>query len=121
MTALDHLSAIPPQRIWDGVVARSVQLDRLTLAVVELDPGAIVPEHRHDNEQAGLVIAGSVAFTIAGESRDLGPGGTWRLPGGTPHSVQAGEEGATVIDVFSPPRSDWADLQREPPRAPRWP
>lgn len=121
MNALDNLSAIRPQRIWDGVVARSVQLDRLTLAVVELDPGAIVPEHRHENEQAGLVIAGSVVFTVEGETRDLGPGGTWRIPGGTPHSVEAGAEGATVIDVFSPPRSDWDGLEHESPRAPRWP
>lgn len=121
MNALDNVADIPPLRIWDGVVARSVQLDRLTMAVVELDPGAIVPEHRHDNEQAGLVVAGTVVFTVAGETRELGPGGTWRIPGGVPHSVEAGSDGATVIDVFSPPRADWDELDRETPRSPAWP
>lgn len=121
MSALDHIADIPPQHIWDGVVARSVQLDRLTLAVVELDAGAIVPEHRHDNDQAGLVVAGSVVFTVDGETRDLGPGGTWRIPGGAPHSVQAGPNGATVIDVFSPARADWETLDHEAPRPPAWP
>ena len=121
MNALDNVADIPPQRIWDGVVARSVQLDRLTMAVVELDPGAVVPEHRHDNEQAGLVVAGTVVFTVAGETKDLGPGGTWRIAGGVPHSVEAGPEGATVIDVFSPARADWDELEREAPRSPAWP
>ncbi len=121
MSALDHVADIPPQRIWDGVVARSVQLGNLTMAVVELDPGAIVPEHQHDNEQAGLVLTGRVVFTVGEETRELGVGGTWRIPGGTPHSVEAGPDGATVIDVFSPARADWAELEREEPSAPRWP
>ena len=121
MSALEHVADIPPQRIWDGVVARSVQLGNLTMAVVELDPNAIVPEHRHDNEQAGIVLAGSVAFTVADETRELSVGGTWRIPGNTPHSVVAGPEGATVIDVFAPARADWQELGYEPPRPPRWP
>ena len=45
---LDHL------RIWDGVTAQAVEGDRVTLAVVDLEPGASVLEHRHDNEQLGF-------------------------------------------------------------------
>jgi quercetin dioxygenase-like cupin family protein len=118
---LDQIAAIGPQRIWEGVVARVVGGDRLTLAVVELEPDAVVPEHRHPNEQAGLVIAGAVTFTVGDETRDLGPGGTWLIPGDTPHSVVAGPEGAVVIDVFAPPRDDWAAIAPEEPDAPRWP
>jgi quercetin dioxygenase-like cupin family protein len=121
MSALDHIADIPPQRIWEGVTARSVQLGNLTLAVVELEPNAIVPEHRHENEQAGLVLAGDVVFTVGDETRELGPGGTWRIPGNTPHSVQVGPNGATVIDVFAPARADWEELERDEPRPPRWP
>jgi quercetin dioxygenase-like cupin family protein len=121
LSALDHIADIPPQRIWEGVTARSVQLGNLTLAVVELEPNAIVPEHRHENEQAGLVLAGDVVFTVGDETRELGPGGTWRIPGNTPHSVQVGPNGATVIDVFAPARADWEELERDEPRPPRWP
>jgi quercetin dioxygenase-like cupin family protein len=121
MSALDHIADIPPQRIWEGVTARSVQLGNLTLAVVELEPNAIVPEHRHENEQLGLVITGSLTFRIAHETKELGPGETWTIPSNVPHEVTAGREGAVVIDVFAPVRADWGELEKAEPREPRWP
>jgi quercetin dioxygenase-like cupin family protein len=109
MTNLADLAALTPIQVWDGVVARRVQGEQLTIAVVELAPDAIVPSHRHANEQCGLVIEGEVTFRIAGEERVLGPGGTWRIIGDTPHSVVTGPEGAVVVDVFAPARHDWDD------------
>ena len=125
MTNLANLADLPALQIWDDVVARRVQGERLTLAIVELAPNAIVPEHRHPNEQCGLVIEGEVRFRIADEERVLGPGGTWRIVGDTPHEVVAGPEGAVVIDVFAPARQDWADRRvlgtPEEPAIPLWP
>ena len=109
MANLVDIAAMLPIQVWDGVVARRVQGERLTLAVVELAPGAVVPEHRHANEQCGLVIEGEVTFRIGEEERVLGPGGTWRIVGDTPHSVVTGPAGAVVIDVFAPARDDWDD------------
>ena len=86
MTNLADLADLTPIQVWDGVVARRVQGERLTLAVVELAPDAVVPEHRHANEQCGLVIEGEVTFRIGDEERVLGPGGTWRIVSDTPHS-----------------------------------
>ena len=109
MSNLVDLADVLPIQVWDGVVARRVQGDRLTLAVVELSADAVVPEHRHANEQCGLVIEGEVTFRIGDEERVLGPGGTWRIVGDTPHSVVTGPGGAVVIDVFAPARDDWND------------
>ncbi len=109
MSNLLELPEITPIQVWEGVVARRVQGDRLTLAVVELAPNAVVPEHRHPHEQCGLVIEGEIRFRIADEERELGPGGTWRIIGDTPHEVVAGPQGAVVIDAFAPPRDDWSD------------
>lgn len=121
MTAFDDVAGIGPQRIWEGIVSRSVGGERITLAVVELDPGTVVGEHSHANEQLGIVLRGLMRFRIGDEERNLGPGGTWNIPANTPHSATAGPDGATVIDVFSPPRDDWDALEREPPRPGRWP
>jgi quercetin dioxygenase-like cupin family protein len=125
MTNLADLADLPALQIWDAVVARRVQGERLTLAIVELAPNAVVPEHRHPNEQCGLVIEGEVRFRIADEERLLGPGGTWRIVGDTPHEVAAGPEGAVVIDVFAPAREDWGDRRvlgtPEEPAIPVWP
>ena len=110
MTDLADLSAITPIQIFEGIRARRVQGDRLTLAIVELDPGAIAPEHRHPHEQHGIVITGEMTFRVGSEERVLGPGGTWRILGDTPHWAQAGPQGAVLIDVFSPIRADWDAL-----------
>lgn len=121
MSAFDDVAAIAPQRIWDGVIGRAVHGERITLGVIELEPDSVVPEHHHPNEQLGMVLRGSVTFRAGDESRELGPGGTWAIPGDVPHDVRTGPEGAVVLDVFSPPRADWAGLEREEPQAPRWP
>jgi unsaturated pyranuronate lyase len=119
----ENLADLPLLEIWGDVVrARRVEGERITLAIVELAPNAVVPEHRHAAEQLGMVIRGRMHFTVDGETRDLGPGGTWRILGDRPHDVVAGPEGAVVIDVFTPIRSDWADRTIvDPSPKPRWP
>ena len=112
MSHYTELRDIEPQRIWEGVVARSVSGAEATLAAIELDPGAVVPEHSHVNEQTGILIRGSLTFTIGGETKELRPGAAWVIPAHTPHSVEVGPEGASLVELFSPPRSDWADLER---------
>jgi quercetin dioxygenase-like cupin family protein len=122
MTNLQDLADIPLLEIWgEAVRARRVQGERITLAIVELAPNAVVPEHRHAAEQLGIVIRGQMHFTVDGETRDLGPGGTWRILGDRPHDVVAGPDGAVVIDVFSPVRSDWDEKTVVGTPAPRWP
>ena len=57
-----------------------------------------------------MCIEGSITFTIDGERRDLGPGGTWRITSNLPHDAVAGPDGAVVVDIFSPVRADWDAL-----------
>ena len=116
----NDIAGMSPQQIWEGVIGRSVHGERITLGVIELDPDSLVPEHSHENEQLGLVLSGSLSFRVGEETRELGPGGTWRITANTPHEVRAGPEGAVVIDVFSPIREDWKPLERRE-RPPRWP
>jgi quercetin dioxygenase-like cupin family protein len=118
---LRDLASLSPLKIWDGVHARTVDGDGVSFAVVELDPGANVPEHKHVHEQLGMVLRGSVRFRIGDEVEELGPGGTWRIGSSIEHEVTAGPHGAEVLDVFAPVREDWATLERQEPRAPRWP
>ena len=122
MSNLVDLDTFPLLEVWgDTVRARRIQGETITLAVVELAPNAIVPEHQHVAEQLGLIISGEMHFTVDGETRTLGPGGTWRILSNRPHNVQAGPDGAVVIDVFSPVRSDWDALKVAPTTRPRWP
>jgi quercetin dioxygenase-like cupin family protein len=121
VSAFDDLAAIPPLELAVGYHARAVHGERLTLAVVEVEPGAELPEHHHANEQFGLVLRGALILRIAGEERTVAPGGLWRIPSGTPHSATGGPEGAVVVDVFSPAREDWSSILTGTPRRPGWP
>jgi quercetin dioxygenase-like cupin family protein len=115
---LDDLSAL---RIWDGLVGRVVEGERMALVVIELDPDCVVPEHSHENEQLGVLVAGSLEFRVGDETRLLRPGATWRIPANVPHGVQTGPDGAVAVEVFAPVRSDWAALERLEDRPPHWP
>ena len=121
MGYLRDLSELEPIVVWDGIRARRVEGDQVTLAIVELDPHAVVPEHTHPSEQNGIVIRGEMRFRVGEEERVLGPGGTWRILGGVPHHATAGPDGAEVIDVFSPIRADWDAFEVLPRSRPRWP
>jgi quercetin dioxygenase-like cupin family protein len=111
MSVFHHIASNPRLPIWEGVRAQAVEGQRITLALVELDPNILLPEHVHENEQVGTIVRGTMAFTIGGETRELGPGAAWTILSGVPHSVQVGPEGCTVIESFSPIRSDWHSVQ----------
>jgi quercetin dioxygenase-like cupin family protein len=120
ISAFANLSSLDLQKIWDGVNARVIHGERITLGVVELDAGSHVPEHRHEHEQLGICLRGSLEFRVADETLQLGPGDTWTIPSNVPHEVRVGPDGAVVIDVFNPPRNDWRGPSADE-RALRWP
>jgi len=117
MSAFGGIDRLEHIRIWGGVTVQAVEGDRTTLAVVDLEPGANVPEHHHDNEQLGVLIRGAMHFRVGDETRDLAPGDTWRILSNVPHEVTAGPEGALAIECFTPVRGDWATLERDEDRA----
>jgi quercetin dioxygenase-like cupin family protein len=121
VSAFDAVADMRPYRIWKGAIARALHGERLTMAIVDLEPNLEVPEHHHDNEQLGFVLRGKVTMTVAGESRELGAGGTYRISSEVPHSAATGPEGATVVDVFAPVRADWEKAERMQPQPGMWP
>jgi len=121
MSVFADIGDVGPQQIWSGVVARALHSDRMTMGLIELDPGAVVPEHKHENEQVGILLAGEMTFTIGGETKTVGPGGTWTIRANVPHSVEAGGDGAVAFEIFAPLRDDWSRIETESARPPRWP
>lgn len=121
MKIYDAVAELPPAQIWDGAVARIVNGERLTIGFVDLDPNVAVPEHRHENEQVGFVLRGSITMVIGGESKTLPVGNAYRIASQVPHSATAGASGATVVDVFAPVRADWDKAPRLKPFPGGWP
>jgi quercetin dioxygenase-like cupin family protein len=119
VSAFDDLREIVPLQIWNGVVGRAVSGEEATLVAIDLEAGTEVPEHRHVNEQIGILLRGSLTFRIGDERKELRPGSTWVIPADVPHSVDAGPEGAFLVELFAPPRADWAALERLEPSTPQ--
>ena len=80
------------------------------LNLVELDPGAVVPEHSHPHEQLGIGLRGLITMVIDGTERPMGPMDAMHIPSGVVHAGVAGPEGALVLDVFTPIREDFRAL-----------
>lgn len=72
----------------------------------ELTPGSRLPEHAHPQEQIAHVIRGRMRLIVAGVPHELAAGDAFYLGSNVPHGVETIED-TTVIDTFSPPRTDY--------------
>src|SRR5258708_30604451 len=89
----ESLRHISPHGLTDGIMARAVEGERVTMAVVQLAPNAVSPAHHHENEQLGFVIAGSIVMRIGTQERDLNAGDTYNIPSDVSHDAVAGPDG----------------------------
>lgn len=121
MNVFRAVAKLKPTRIWDGVLARTLNGDRVTIGFVDIEPNVLVPEHQHENEQVGFVLRGSVTMTVEGQSRELRVGETYTIASQLPHSAKAGADGVSVVDVFAPVRQDWKTKPQVDPFPGRWP
>lgn len=90
-----------------GINTRIFPGEQAMLSVVRLEPGAEGTLHSHPQEQWGVMLEGSAVRTQDGEDFSVKAGDFWRTPGGVPHTVKAGSEGAVILDVFAPPRDEY--------------
>jgi quercetin dioxygenase-like cupin family protein len=92
-----------------GIEAATVHGARLSAARYVLEPDAVVPEHAHENEEFGQVLAGSLELRVSGAAERLGPGDAFLIPGDVPHAASAGPDGCELLECYAPPR-----LPKEP-------
>jgi quercetin dioxygenase-like cupin family protein len=77
------------------------------LSIVTIAPNAAGTLHAHPEEQWGVLLE-ETAIRVQGEEEiPVRKGDFWRTPGGVPHTMRAGPEGARVLDIFSPPRPEY--------------
>ena len=90
-----------------GVTAKIASGERMMLSLVTLAPDAVVPTHSHPHEQMGLMVSGTMVFTIEGETRVLSGNEMYFVPGGVSHAAKGGPGGAVALGAFSPPREEY--------------
>jgi quercetin dioxygenase-like cupin family protein len=102
---------IPPEALNPLLSRRIITGERMMLAQIYLEAGAIVPTHSHENEQLAYVLEGSLRFWLGEEESqvvDVGAGEVLVIPSGLPHRAEALEK-TLDVDIFCPPRADWLD------------
>jgi quercetin dioxygenase-like cupin family protein len=102
------LDACPSIMPVPGCRMRTPFGQNLMLSYLEMDEGAEVPLHQHPHEQGGILISGRMQLTIGDETRVVQPGALYLIPANVPHRAVAVGGPATVLDVFSPIREDYA-------------
>ena len=76
-------------------------------SVVEVDPNSEGKVHSHPEEQWGFLLKGEGTRIQDGREIKVGVGDFWQTKGGVKHGFVAGNNGAVVLDVFSPIRKDY--------------
>jgi quercetin dioxygenase-like cupin family protein len=102
---------LPLERVTDRITRRLITGDRMMLAHVHLDKGAVVPKHSHENEQLTYILEGALRFWIGEDGAEevvVRAGEVLHIPSHVPHRAEALED-TLDVDIFSPPRQDWLD------------
>jgi len=102
------------EQVTDDIARRLFTGERMMLAQVYLDEGAVVPWHSHENEQLTWVLEGALEFWVGEEGSPdvrkvvVEAGDLLFIPSNVPHKAVALAD-TLDVDVFSPPRQDWLD------------
>ncbi len=98
------------RQLAEGINTRIFAGQNVMLSVVRIAPHSSGTVHSHPEEQWGVLLEGECVRIQGGEELAMRPGDFWYTPGGVTHSVRTGEAGATILDIFSPPRSEYQRL-----------
>ena len=101
-----NISEIPERLLIKGIKGRYVHTENSTIGFVEIEKGAILPEHSHFHEQTSQIIEGRLEMVIGGETKILEPGMFTIIPSNVLHSAVALTD-CKVTDTFCPVREDY--------------
>ncbi len=84
---------------------------RMTVTRYSFAPGGRFPDHVHDQEQITYLLGGRLTLVVGGEPHPLTAGDLIVIPSAIPHQAVAGPEGAEVLSIVSPARTDGRGLE----------
>ena len=71
MKVFVDLDKVERAELAPGITVRFMLQDNLTTGLVEVAPNAVMPRHRHEHEQSGLVLQRAVTFTTGGNTKAI--------------------------------------------------
>lgn len=95
------------RKLAEGVNASIFPGENVMLSVVRVDPNSAGSIHSHAEEQWGVLLEGRCTRIQGGVEVEATAGEFWHTPGGVSHGVRTGDQGALILDIFSPPRAEY--------------
>ena len=95
------------RKLAEGITTRIFPGQNVMLSVVTVEPNSSGVMHSHPEEQWGVLLDGECVRLQDDQEVQMHKGDCWYTPGGVEHSVRAGNSGATILDIFSPPREEY--------------
>lgn len=100
------LPEVQPKPGWRGRFFHSAHM---TFAYYDIDAGAMLPAHAHENEEVWHVAGGALEMTVGDERMRVGPGCAVVVPSGVVHAAVA-LEACRAIVVDHPARREVAGI-----------
>lgn len=100
---------IPEETVRPGVRRRVYATDEVMIAWHRLDVGMAVNPHSHaEFDQLVLITGGVCDYHVAGSAHRMRAGSLLLVPAGAEHHIVPIEGPCINIDIFVPPRADFA-------------
>jgi quercetin dioxygenase-like cupin family protein len=100
---------VPLIELVPGIQTHIVFGERIMLSFLTAQPNSYMPNHQHESEQLMVILKGALDLVIDGKVYHMEKGDVVTLPSNIDHAAYVSDKGATVIDIFSPPRQDFID------------
>ena len=91
----------------EGITRKTLVHGKNTLLTeFVLRKGALLPVHRHPQEQTGYLVSGDMLLTIGNDVHEVRAGDSWMIPENVEHHATIITD-SVAVEVFSPVREDY--------------
>ena len=101
------LPQVQPKRGWRG---RFFHSEHMTFAYYEIEAGAGLPAHAHENEEVWHVVEGALDMILDGRPLRVEAGNAAVVPAGVTHAATAAQETRAIV-VDYPARHEVAGIK----------
>lgn len=103
------LSNIKEKELYPGFIARIIHTELQSISYVKCLEGAVLPPHKHTEEQVLNLLEGEMDVTVEGETIRCKAGDVVHIPSNALHTVTAITE-CLAVDLFAPQRAQYVDF-----------
>jgi quercetin dioxygenase-like cupin family protein len=102
---------IPDEVARRGITRKAYASDQVMIVWNTVESGLEVRPHSHDDfDQLVFILEGEADYFVAGEPHKMKPRDVMLVPRGAEHFIEVTSGPCINIDIFVPPRSDYAHL-----------